>query len=137
MPSRPKCLGLVRGDLEAKVAFRGRCARELVQGYLAEGRVREDLGPNPAASTLVMATHPGTAGRPSWKKHTDDGNHCEAAVHLPNGRLALLLGRIQEHAADELQAVLEEVVQEHAADEFQAVLEEGVVQDVGQVARRT
>ena len=45
----------MRGDLEAKVALRGRCARELVQGDLAEGHVREDLGPNPAAGTLVMA----------------------------------------------------------------------------------
>ena len=65
----------MRGDLEAKVAIRGRCARELVQGDLAEGRVREDPGPNPAASTLVMSRRPSCA---------------------------VLEDVVQEHAADEL-----------------------------------
>ena len=85
----------MRGDLDPKSPLEA-AVRELVQGDLAEGHVREDLGPNPAANTLVMArrpscaerrcgverstTHLGTAGRTVLEEHTDDVKHREAAV---------------------------------------------------------
>ena len=71
-------------------------SQHLGDGHKAIRHIREHLEcAERRCCVECPTTHPGTAGRTVLEEHTDDGNHCEAAVHRLHGQLLLLLGRIR------------------------------------------